>query len=138
MPIEFRLSRLIPSGFAVGTVSENPGVVVLEAKSAGIGISGLCPRCATASRKIHSRYIGTVWDLPCAGQKVVLHLTARRFFCTVESCRQRIFAERFTASILSPRGRRTGRLDCLAHHLGLALGGRPAANFASADAATKQ
>lgn len=38
-----------------------------------------------------------------------------------------MFAERFDDSLLAPR---TARLDHLVHHLGLALGGRPAASFA--------
>jgi transposase len=32
--------------------------------------------------------------------------------------------------VLLVRSRRTSRLDCIVHHLGLALGGRPAASFA--------
>jgi transposase len=57
-------------------------------------------------------------------------LVARRFFCDAENCQRRIFAERFDETILSARARRTTRLDCIVHHLGLALGGRPAASFA--------
>jgi transposase len=45
-------------------------------------------------------------------------------------CRRRIFAERFGDDVLPIRSRRTARLDYIVHHLGLALGGRPAANFA--------
>jgi hypothetical protein len=45
-------------------------------------------------------------------------------------CSQRIFAERFDKGIIAERARRTSRLECIVHHLGLALGGRPAANFA--------
>ena len=45
-------------------------------------------------------------------------------------CRRRIFAERFGDNVLPLRSRRTARLEHLVHHLGLALGGRPAANFA--------
>lgn len=48
----------------------------------------------------------------------------------VPHCRRRIFAERFDESVLPERSRRTNRLDCVVHHLGLALGGRPAASFA--------
>jgi hypothetical protein len=55
---------------------------------------------------------------------------ARRFRCDAVLCERRIFAERFGADVLAPSSRRTGRLDCIVHHLGLALGGRPAANFA--------
>ena len=42
-----------------------------------------------------------------------------------------IFAERFSDGALAPLARRTERLDCIVHHLGLALGGRPAAAFAA-------
>lgn len=45
-------------------------------------------------------------------------------------CGRRIFAERFGDEVLAPRSRRTGRLELIVHHLGLALGGRPAASFA--------
>ncbi|MCP1876656.1 hypothetical protein J2S83_010128, partial [Bradyrhizobium japonicum] len=54
----------------------------------------------------------------------------RRFVCEVPQCRRRIFAERFGDDILPTRSRRTARLECIVHHLGLALGGRPAASFA--------
>jgi transposase len=54
----------------------------------------------------------------------------RRFVCEATHCRRRIFAERFDATVLPERSRRTARLECIVHHLGLALGGRPAASFA--------
>jgi transposase len=54
----------------------------------------------------------------------------RRFRCDTQHCRRRIFAERFDKTVLLVRSRRTSRLDCIVHHLGLALGGRPAASFA--------
>ncbi len=38
--------------------------------------------------------------------------------------------ERFADGILAPSARGTARLDSIVHHLGLALGGRPAAGFA--------
>jgi transposase len=44
-------------------------------------------------------------------------------------CGRQIFAERFADDALAPRARRTARLDHIIHHLGLALGGRPAACF---------
>ena len=57
-------------------------------------------------------------------------VTVRRFWCDAVLCRRRIFAERFGADVLAPLSRRTGRLETIVHHLGLALGGRPAAAFA--------
>jgi transposase len=63
-----------------------------------------------------------------AGRAVRLVVVARRFRCAAVLCRRRIFSERF--NVLAPWARRTARLDHVVHHLGLALGGRPAASFA--------
>jgi len=65
-----------------------------------------------------------------AGQPVRLILLARRFRCEAPRCARRIFAERFGEAAVLPWARRTARLDLLIFHLGLALGGRPAARFA--------
>ena len=69
-------------------------------------------------------------DLPLSGRIVQLVVTARRFRCDVVLCGRQIFTERFAEGVLAPSARRTTRLDCFVHHLGLALGGRPAAGFA--------
>jgi transposase len=65
-----------------------------------------------------------------AGKPVRLVVEARRFYCDAGLCGRRIFAERFDEGVLAPWARRTARLDHIVHHLGLALGGRPAACFA--------
>lgn len=57
-------------------------------------------------------------------------MTVWRFWSDAVLCRRRFFAERFGADILAPLSRRTGRLETIGHHLGLALGGRPTAAFA--------
>jgi len=57
-------------------------------------------------------------------------MVARRFRCDAVLCGTQIFTERFPESVVAPSARRTARLDCTVHHLGLALGGRPAASFA--------
>ncbi len=61
---------------------------------------------------------------------VELVIIARRFRCEAVLCGRQIFTERFAEGILAPSPRRTTRLDGIVHHLGLALGGRPAAMFA--------
>ena len=90
-----------------------------------------CPLCGMASRRIHSRYLRPVADLPCAGREGRLQMITRRFVCEAAHCRRRIFAERFGDHVVRARARRTARLECIVHHLGLALGGRPAAGFAN-------
>ena len=57
-------------------------------------------------------------------------MAARRFACERRDCPRRIFTERFDETVLPARARRTSRLEHIVHHLGLALGGRPAARFA--------
>ena len=116
-----------------------PGFVVIEAADAGLAVQitvrstaafSPCPVCGGHSFRVHSRYQRLPLDLPLSGRNVHLHLQARRFHCDVPTCRRRIFAERFDPDVLKPWARRTARLDDVVHHLGLALGGRPAARLA--------
>lgn len=122
-----RISCLVPSGLAVESVSDSSDALILTVRSAGGAAK--CPLCGSASRRIHSRHTRQIADLPCSGREVRLLVITRRFACEVSHCRRQIFAERFGAT-LPVRARRTARLECIVHHLGLALGGRPAANFA--------
>jgi transposase len=55
---------------------------------------------------------------------------ARGFRCVTVMCGRRIITERFDDGARAPWARRMAQLDLLVHHLGLALGGRPAASFA--------
>lgn len=128
MRAQFRLPDLIPSEFVAETMSEGSGVIIVTTRA--ISPSGCCPRCGTASSRVHSRYRRTVSDLPCCGRRVELRVEARRFVCAVPTCHQKIFSERFGDDVLPSRSRRTARLEYLVHHLGIALGGRPAASFA--------
>jgi transposase len=123
MASNLRLSSLIPAGLIVDDITESETALVVSARAKASGHA--CPRCGTLSSRVHSRYVRTAADLPCAGKKVELRLVTRRFVCTVPSCHRRIFAERFDEGIIGERARRTSRLECIVHHLGLALGGRP-------------
>ncbi len=123
-----RISSLVPSGLVIESVSDSSDSIILAVRSEG-GVAG-CPLCGARSRRIHSRYDRQVADLPCAGKEIRLRVITRRFICGAPHCRRRIFAERFGDNVLPARSRRTARLECIVHHLGLALGGRPAASFA--------
>ena len=128
MRTRFRLSDLIPAEFNVEAVHDAASAVVVIAS--GRSEQCKCPQCGTVSRRVHSRYPRMLADLPCAGRRIELHLTVRRFVCSAGNCRRKIFAERFGDDVIRPMARRTARLDCLVRHLALALGGRPAARFA--------
>ena len=86
--------------------------------------------CGGRSRRVQSRYRRRPTDLPVGGRRVELSIMTRRFWCDGVLCGRRIFCERFDDSVLGQYSRRTQRLETIVHHLGLALGGRPAASFA--------
>jgi transposase len=123
-----RSSTLVPRGLAVESVALDGGEAVIVVRAASR--ASVYPGCGARSDRVHSRYRRRLADLPIAGHPVRLVVNARRFYCTAVLCGRRIFAERFDSSLLAPWARRTARLDHIVHHLGLALGGRPAANFA--------
>src|ERR1700739_577511 len=121
-------SSLVPRGFVVESAFYEGDKAVITVRASGS--VGLCPSCGTVSRRIHSRYRRRVTDLPLSGRSVQLLVIARRFRCDAVLCGRQVFTERFAEGVLAPSARRTARLDSIVHHLGLALGGRPAADFA--------
>ena len=82
-----------------------------------------CPICRVPTRRVHSRYVRTVADLPWASWRVVLHLHVRKFFCANGRCTRRIFTERLVP-LVAPWARRTQRLVHRLAQIALALGGR--------------
>ncbi|WP_374576333.1 ISL3 family transposase [Phenylobacterium sp.] len=121
-------SSLVPAGFVVVGAWATDGLTTLNIRSTGS--TSRCPDCGAASQRVHSHYTRRIFDLPIAGKSVTLRAQVRRFRCEAVLCGRRIFAERFDPAVLAPWARRTGRLEGLVHHLGLALGGRPGASFA--------
>ncbi|WP_158801466.1 ISL3 family transposase [Acidisoma sp. L85] len=128
MPQTFRASALVPRGFLVDEITSDGASALITVRS--IETASICPGCGTRSDRVHSRYYRRLADLPIAGRPVRLMVRARRFYCRAVLCGRLVFAERFDGDVLAPWGRRTARLDHIVHHLGLALGGRPAASFA--------
>ncbi|MDE6192706.1 MAG: transposase family protein [Muribaculaceae bacterium] len=50
---------------------------------------GVCPYYQAISRKVHSRYMRRLQDLPAFGQNVILCFHGRKFFCHNKECRYR-------------------------------------------------
>ena len=128
MVARFNFASLLPPGLEVNSVDEGEDTLVVTAHSSAVAAS--CPLCGASSRRVQSHYVRRPSDLPCAGRRVRLRLFVRRFRCSVPSCQRQVFAERFGTTVLAERARRTGRLEEVVHHLGLAMGGRPGAGFA--------
>lgn len=119
-----RSSALIPPGLIVDQIHADPQQVTITVHSGYR--SGVCRSCGTISSHVHSHYLRRVVDLPLAGRPVQFLIRARRFRCDALQCGQRIFTERFAPDVIARHARRTARLERIVHHLGLALGGRPA------------
>jgi transposase len=128
MDRRFGPSRLVPSVFVVDQSEIDADRAVVSVRA--VAVAGICPSCGACSQRVQSRYWRRAADLPIAGRRVDLRVMIRRFWCDAVLCGRRIFAERFGDDVLAPLSRRTGRLEMIVHHLGLALGGRLAASFA--------
>lgn len=105
-----------------GKIGEN-----LQARQQFWSLSVVRNRFAARSQPLPA----PVRDLSLSERMVELIVIARHFRCGAVLCGRQIFTERFPAGVLASSARRTTtRLDGIVHHLGLALGGRPAAMFA--------
>jgi transposase len=117
---------IAPIGLVIDEVEFAAGQILITGRSRSR--VSICPNCCRPSARVHSRYHRTLADLPSHGRPVRITLIARRFRCATSRCATRIFVERFPQEVAAAFARRTSRLDSIVHHLGLALGGRLAAN----------
>ena len=127
MARSLHLDSIIPPGLVVDHIEVGAGLTITARPKTA---SAQCPRCEGVSSRMHSRYTRTLSDLPVAGRRVVITISVRRFRCVGPECRTKVFAERLEPDLAAAYARRTGRLETLVHHRGLALGGRPAESFA--------
>jgi transposase len=100
-------------------------VMVLRAAGAG----SICPECQQASRRIHSRYIRRLNDLPWEGLPVRIELRVRRFFCETDDCGHNIFTERLPKTV-QRYARRTCRLSKALEQITQVLGGSAGSRLA--------
>jgi hypothetical protein len=113
-----KLLHVHPSGQSITLVARTTSAVAR------------CPLCGTTlSRRIHSRYLRTLADLPWQGVPVSVRLHVRRFFCDERSsCERAIFTERLPG-VLARYARRSERLDELLTRVSFALGGEAGARL---------
>lgn len=78
-----------------------------------------CPLCQQPSERVHGSYGRLVADLPCAGRRVILALTVRKFVCSTPACPRQIFTERLP-DLVQSYARMTNRLRDALVALGLA------------------
>jgi transposase len=107
----------LPDGIFVSSVRATTTAVVLQI--ACRRTSAACPLCQQPSERVHGHYGRTVADLPCAGRRVILALTVRKFVCSTPTCSRQIFTERLP-DLVQSYARMTNRLREALVALGLA------------------
>jgi transposase len=90
-----------------------------------------CPRCRTASARVHSRYTRTLADQPLARTPLRLRVTVRRFACVNPACPRAVFAEPLDG-LAPPHARTTADLAAAHTAIGFAAGGEPGSRLARA------
>jgi transposase len=118
---------LVPPGLMADQLLPSPERVILLARANDRPAT--CPLCERPSTRVHSTYQRRLADLPWQGKLVELRVRVRRFRCSGQDCRRRIFAERLVDTT-RPKARRTLRLGEAQRQIGLALGGEPGSRLA--------
>jgi len=123
------LEVLLPhlAGVVVDRVERWPGLVCLWVRSRRG--EAPCPRCRGVSCRVHSRYTRRLADAAIGGQRVVIRLAVRRFFCEAAECPARTFAEQ-VEGLTTVYARRTVLLRGMLEAIALALAGRAGARLA--------
>lgn len=116
------------TGATIEQMERGADQICVRARSAAQGAQ--CPRCDAPSSRVHSRYERTLADAALAGQRVVIRLQVRRFFCGNADCPARTFAEQ-VAGLTERHARRTTLLRRILEDVGLALAGRAGARLAA-------
>ncbi len=118
---------MLPVGLVVDQVAVASDRVIVAVRARGAVAP--CPLCRRPSRRVHSRYLRRLGDLPWQGRVGQLDLQVRRFRCSAPECPRRVFAERLPAAL--PRVRRTARLAEAQCHIAFSAGGEAGARLAS-------
>jgi transposase len=116
------------AGVAVERVERLPGLVCVWVRSRRE--EGVCPRCGGGSSRVHSRYVRRLDDAAAGGQRVMIRLVARRFFCDAAGCPSCTFAEQ-VEGLTTAYARRTPLLQGILEAIGLALAGRAGERLAA-------
>ena len=107
----------LPDGIFVSSVRATTTELVLHI--ACRNACAACPLCQQPSERVHGHYVRTVADLPCAGRRVILRLSIRKFVCRTPACPRQIFTERLS-DLVQSYARMTNRLRDTLVALGLA------------------
>lgn len=118
----------LPEGMLVEHIQLTEDGLVVEV--AATSLTSRCPLCSEVSESIHCHYRRVLQDVPCAGRRVQLVLTVRKFSCRNSLCPRKVFAERIP-TLMEPWARMTIRSCQQITSIGLATCGKGGAKLAA-------
>lgn len=118
----------LPEGMHIEQIqtSENDVIITVIATTP----TSYCPLCTEPSASIHCHYQRTLRDTPCAGRRIQLLLTLRKFTCHNPNCQRKVFAERLP-DFVEPWARTTIRFCQQVTAIGLFTCGNGGARLAA-------
>jgi transposase len=118
----------LPDGMLVEQIQITDNGIIVEVIATCP--TSCCPLCSEPSESIHCHYRRTLRDAPCAGRRVQLFLTVRKFSCRNLLCSRKVFAERLPAFV-DPWARMTIRYCQQITSIGLATCGKGGVRLAA-------
>jgi transposase len=118
----------LPEGMRIEQIQITENGLVIQVVATAP--TSCCPLCAQPSSSLHCHYRRTLRDVPCAGRRVQLVLTVRKFSCRNPYCPRKVFAERFPAFV-EPWARMTIRHYEQITSIGLATCGKGGVRLAA-------
>jgi len=117
------------SALALLDITVDSSAKTITAVASTTSAQASCPVCHQPSSKVQSRYVRTLADLPCSGQRVRWLIQVRRFWCLNAGCPRKIFSERLPTCAPAYARRTTRQAESL-HEMALTAGGKGGAYLA--------
>ncbi len=118
----------LPEGMLIDQIHITENGLVIEVVTTHP--TSCCPLCSQVSSSIQSHYRRVLRDAPCAGRRVQLLLTARKFYCRNALCERKVFTERLPTCV-EPWARMTIRQCQQLSSIGLATCGKGGTRLAA-------
>jgi transposase len=112
-----------PTVLALVDLDIDEAIKTITAIAVTTSLEAQCPLCGQLAHRVQSRYVRTLADLPCSGQRVRWLVQVRRFWCENAACIRKIFTERLPACAPT-YARRTSKQAETLRELAFVLGGK--------------